>query len=1037
MPDKFRETVGSKHLRRLSAHKKSTRHTVAARRSYQKISRSVQGLAEVTFYSKWRLGEVERCVLRLLAAAHRKLHGGTSDPYQVFPLQDPAFQWADNHPHAPDVRIFSSERGPEGKRCFIATTLEAFWKRYRDMLPQHRHCYEIIRHGYPCHLYFDLEYRKEFNADVDGDALVDGVLKLCAKGLKEKFQLDYKESWVLELDSSSPEKFSRHVILRIPSAAFQNNFHVGAFVKDICAGVEKDDPDNPAQQLMINKDGQGSRALFIDGGVYTRNRAFRLFLSSKAGKEWVLQPTERFQGARLSHRDIFFASLICNVPEGCRLLRCYEDEDGAAFSWVRHGRLIAPSRYSEAAMERCAQPQLGPSRHPDIERFITSVCNQGGVQGAVRSWVEWPEAGLLLLNMRHNRWCGNIGRAHRSNGIFYVVSLQEGVWYQKCYDPECRDYRSEMMPLPHEIVARLQAEQQVLEGCHPQSAGTAPAQQQLSHDGMAPCVTTAAGSARGANHAGVDALAASAAHACGGGMGVFEGVQEDEVSDLGIDAVPSNPSDFLESMERSQPTSAQPGMMPAFPPLDFFGGLLNTFGIGSSASPSPPPPSRSMTPATPSSVTSPTTIASSTDLAPLQTPVPPATPVPVPVATAAAKPAATPAPVTGAALVPVATPAAVATPAVPAVTAAPVIPATPVPVPAATAKPGAATPAATQLPAASAVPVTVTAPTPVPTPAGATVIVTPAGTRLVPMPPPLPPLRPLNPLAPSPPTLVLASPPPAQPPPPPPLAMVPLPAALAPLLAPPTKAAAPSPARSPQAPYVVRDVAATALAAELLVQGPAVWPFDSGKQALLVGALAAVLPGLGPGAISVTGTGAPFRRRLLQVSMGESVLVETQMNAGSADRVPVVRAQLQNATTSGQLQSTLNAMGLRVTRVQMQAATAAVPPLEDTTGGLTTSAIVGLCVAAFLAVLLAAGAYYVCVHRQCLSWSNKVAAAADAEQPKGAATPKEGTRVKPFYEAPQFAQTYTRAPSLVQERPPLHPHAKQLPHPNKPSRLVR
>ncbi len=67
----------------------------------------------------------------------------------------------------------------------------------------------------------------------------------------------------------------------------------------------------------------------------------------------------------------------------------------------------------------------------------------------------------------------------------------------------------------------------------------------------------------------------------------------------------------------------------------------------------------------------------------------------------------------------------------------------------------------------------------------------------------------------------------------------------------------------------------------------------------------------------------------------------------------------------------------------------------------------------------------------------QVAAAADAEQPKGAATPKEGTRVKPFYEAPQFAQTYARAPSLVQERPPLHPHAKQLPHPNKPSRLVR
>ncbi len=57
----------------------------------------------------------------------------------------------------------------------------------------------------------------------------------------------------------------------------------------------------------------------------------------------------------------------------------------------------------------------------------------------------------------------------------------------------------------------------------------------------------------------------------------------------------------------------------------------------------------------------------------------------------------------------------------------------------------------------------------------------------------------------------------------------------------------------------------------------------------------------------------------------------------------------------------------------------------------------------------------------CHGRKTQVAAAADAEQPKGAATPKEGTRVKPFYEAPQFAQTYARAPSLVQQRPPLPP----------------
>jgi hypothetical protein len=63
---------------------------------------------------------------------------------------------------------------------------------------------------------------------------------------------------------------------------------------------------------------------------------------------------------------------------------------------------------------------------------------QGGVAGSVRSWALLDGGSLLLLNVRGNRWCGNIGRAHRSNGIFYVVDLQQGWWCQRCYDPDCR-----------------------------------------------------------------------------------------------------------------------------------------------------------------------------------------------------------------------------------------------------------------------------------------------------------------------------------------------------------------------------------------------------------------------------------------------------------------------------------------------------------------------------------------------------------------------------------------------------------------------
>ena len=44
--------------------------------------------------------------------------------------------------------------------------------------------------------------------------------------------------------------------------------------------------------------------------------------------------------------------------------------------------------------------------------------------------------------------------------ILHIQTLpfQGGVWYQKCYDPECRSYRSEIMPLPPAIMQRLHTE---------------------------------------------------------------------------------------------------------------------------------------------------------------------------------------------------------------------------------------------------------------------------------------------------------------------------------------------------------------------------------------------------------------------------------------------------------------------------------------------------------------------------------------------------------------------------------------------------
>ncbi|GIL44777.1 hypothetical protein Vafri_2278 [Volvox africanus] len=386
--------------------------------------------------------------------------------------------------------------------------------------------------------------------------------------------------WVWELCSTTAAKFSRHLIIRIPHCAFKDNFHVNAFVRRLFDRIAADPIRFGAFFVRRSADPDDSPALFIDPAVYTRNRAFRLYLSSKAGKSAVLRATSRYAVASLLRRrgsvvqtgrvapsaaipmrssncncalsrrdlvaagmaadaledfcaqvadisataavqlpdsaisggqasvllppsvekeisrDVFLSSLVTGVGRVDRVLKMYDvgsgHSDGAASLVGFHAAAdllsSGPSRAmsslgiprlprpasghgcATAAPAGCKGPclaagagphplrsaaaapfQYGPSPFPHIDKFIESVCCEGGVQGRVRCWQYLEDTATLLLSMRENRWCANIGRAHRSNGIYFTVDLRGGTWHQRCFDPECRDFRSARMPLPSHL----------------------------------------------------------------------------------------------------------------------------------------------------------------------------------------------------------------------------------------------------------------------------------------------------------------------------------------------------------------------------------------------------------------------------------------------------------------------------------------------------------------------------------------------------------------------------------------------------------
>jgi len=53
------------------------------------------------------------------------------------------------------------------------------------------------------------------------------------------YDLTCSRKFIIDLDSSTPTKFSRHLIFHLPGAVFKDNIHAGNFVRHICALLER------------------------------------------------------------------------------------------------------------------------------------------------------------------------------------------------------------------------------------------------------------------------------------------------------------------------------------------------------------------------------------------------------------------------------------------------------------------------------------------------------------------------------------------------------------------------------------------------------------------------------------------------------------------------------------------------------------------------------------------------------------------------------------------------------------------------------
>lgn len=204
-----------------------------------------------------------------------------------------------------EPRIFAVEKSATGKRKYIVGHLGRFLDYYwRKCDLKQRHYYELIREKTPCRLYFDLEFSKVSNPDIteeETQLLLEEFMEELIDEFKNIYSIDLRKDAIVDLDSSTEKKFSSHWIVHLPRGElFADATAAGRFIRVFVGRLADEIATGQMERSMLAKylfvnapsskrsdntsEEITAKSCFVDLGVYTRNRLFRIMGSCKFGK---------------------------------------------------------------------------------------------------------------------------------------------------------------------------------------------------------------------------------------------------------------------------------------------------------------------------------------------------------------------------------------------------------------------------------------------------------------------------------------------------------------------------------------------------------------------------------------------------------------------------------------------------------------------------------------------------------------------------------------------------------------------------------
>ena len=322
--------------------------------------------------------------------------------------------------------VFAFETDKFGRRRFMVCSIVHFWSFYNKMQLDKRVHYEVIVHNHNTKLHFDLEFWRLSNRDKDGRIMTLRFVEVVNRELNSEYQVSNSLEDCLILESSNCTKFSVHLVFF--RTAFKNNIVINSFLQRMLHSLSDED----RKQFTV-KDKSFKETLFVDTQIYSKNRNFCIYLSSKYGSARPLfladydistrDLQENFASNQIEFQ-IFRRSMVTNI-----------DEDVTTSVLSPSGEMLKVDNSNKKLCTKVLASSSVTDLTPEFQKANEFIMNLVHPTGTIRKW--FSTENFVRFEIQGNKYCYKAGRCHSGNNIFFTYIRSSGVIEQNCYSEKC------------------------------------------------------------------------------------------------------------------------------------------------------------------------------------------------------------------------------------------------------------------------------------------------------------------------------------------------------------------------------------------------------------------------------------------------------------------------------------------------------------------------------------------------------------------------------------------------------------------------